>query len=153
MHALTFLLSLFAMLVPRIRRDRSNRPGPAPLCPLAPPARHAVRRLVSGAHLRPRVERAAFEGLVVLALEFQHAGRPAAWPYATEGPSAQPSAAQKRALRVIRDRCRQFVLRAKTVRRVTAAGGRSADKVARLLEETYKGGGGRPGRPPRRRGR
>ena len=108
------------------------RPAPAPsLCPLACTVTSATRHLLQGSErLRPRDERDAFDGLVILALEFQHGGRTS--DPAAEHLSARPSA---RARKNVTVRCTQFVQRAKSVRSVTAAHERSADKVSKILEE------------------
>ena len=86
------------------------RQAPAPsLCPLACTVTSATRHLLQGSErLRPRDERDAFEGLVILALEFQHGGRTS--NPAAEHLSARPSARARKNATV---RCRQFVQRAK----------------------------------------
>ena len=89
--------------------------------------------------MRPCDERDAFEGLVIPALEFQHGGRTG--KPASESLSARISV---RAQKNVKIRCRQFVQRAKSVRRVTAANGRSAEKVSKVLEEVYNFGNENP---------
>ena len=110
-----------------------------PLCHLTASARNATLEFLrkgEKAFVRPRVEREAFVGLAVLALEFQHSGRQDHWP-GEQLPSARPSSHQKRALRVLGVRCKKFVRSLKTVPRVTAANGRCVDKVRQALEEMY----------------
>ena len=107
-------------------------------------ARSATLRLLQGGHLRPRQLRDAFEGVAILALEFQHSGRQERWPYPHQPAAAYWSrritSGQKRAQLVLRERCRKFVHSLQGVRKVSAAGGRCADKVARALEEAYCAG-------------
>ena len=61
-----------------------------PLCLMSVPVRSATLRLLQGGHLRPRQLKEAFEGVAILALEFQHSGRQERWPYREQPAAALP---------------------------------------------------------------
>ena len=119
-------------------------PRKRPLCLMSVSVRSATLRLLHRGDLRPRQLREAFEGVAILALEFQHSGRQDRWPYGAQPAAARwsrrLSSGQKRAQLVLKERCRKFAHRLQRVPKVSLAGGRCADKVARALGEAYCAG-------------